>query len=240
MDQSTAMAYFGNVELEAHQEDISAEYIEGGTMSLDIEKWADETIRVGDGLLPVLDLCPQVIFTAPEEATSEHNWPVSHTLSSLDSEVGAEIAQIYQAQPLPNDIPGEMQQGDSVVLLPGFHSQLSPLQGQYNHLTQHDDGTHINTLFHAYHNATPQCPSITYSDWNTTIEANDSKTRVTNKKLYCPWPGCRQSHKDYNAGELKFKALEDAHKTKAVSILPESLCLERNCRRTRAPSAHQA
>jgi hypothetical protein len=60
-------------------------------------------VTAGDG--PFLDLAPypQVIFTAPEEITSEHIWPVSHTLSSLDSGVSAQLPQVYQAQPAPDD-----------------------------------------------------------------------------------------------------------------------------------------
>lgn len=61
-------------------------------------------VTAGDGPFPDLAPYPQVIFTAPEEITSEHIWPVSHTLSSLDSEVGAQLAQIYQARPPPDDV----------------------------------------------------------------------------------------------------------------------------------------
>src|SRR5277367_5911201 len=97
-----------------------------------------------------------------------------------------------------------MQQGDSFVLLPGFSSQLSPPQDHPNPLTRHGDGTHIDTSYPAYQNTTPQCPFVPYSAFNTTIEAHNGRTPVIDKKLYCPWPGCRQSHKEYTAGEFKF------------------------------------
>jgi hypothetical protein len=58
----------------------------------------------GDGLLPNLTPYSQVIFTAPEEIVGEHLWPFSHTLSSPDSEAGAQLPQTHHAQPPPDDI----------------------------------------------------------------------------------------------------------------------------------------
>jgi hypothetical protein len=97
-----------------------------------------------------------------------------------------------------------MRQGGSVVLLPGFDSHLSPPQDYQNGLTPHGDGTHIDTSFLSYQNVTTQSPFIPYSAWNTTIETHTGRTPVIDKKLYCSWPDCRQSHKEYTAGELKF------------------------------------
>jgi len=96
-----------------------------------------------------------------------------------------------------------MQQGDSLVLLPDFSAQLSPPQDCHNSLTQHGNKTHIDTLFPAYQSATPQCFFIPNSAWNTTIEAHNGRTPVIDKKSYCSWPDCRQSHKGYTAGELR-------------------------------------
>jgi hypothetical protein len=98
-----------------------------------------------------------------------------------------------------------MQQGNSLVLLPGSYSQLSPPQGHYIPLTRHDDGIHIDTSFPAYQNATLQCcPFMPYSAGNTTTETLDDRTPVIDKKSYCSWPGCRKSDREYTAGELKF------------------------------------
>ena len=63
---------------------------------------SNSLVTAGDGALPDPAPYPQVIFGAPEEITSEHIWPVSHTLPLLDSVVGAQLAQIYQAQPPPD------------------------------------------------------------------------------------------------------------------------------------------
>jgi hypothetical protein len=97
-----------------------------------------------------------------------------------------------------------MQQGDSVALLPGFSSQLSPPQDHHNHLTAYDDGTHIDTSFPPYQNATTQSPFIPDTPWNTTIQTHNGGTSVIDKEAYCSWPGCRQSHKEFTAAELKF------------------------------------
>ncbi len=98
-------------------------YTEGGTMALNVVNWVDEPSMpplqfaipgeafaeqsltiAGNGLLPDLASYPQAIFTASEEITSENQWPVSHNLSSLDGEVGAQLGQIYQAQTPPDDV----------------------------------------------------------------------------------------------------------------------------------------
>src|SRR6187402_3958316 len=96
-----------------------------------------------------------------------------------------------------------MQQGDSLALPPGFSSQLSPPQDHHNSLTRHDDGTHIDTSLPAYQNSTSQCP-FPDSAWNTTIETHNGMSPVVDKKTYCSWQGCRQSHKEYTPGELKY------------------------------------
>ena len=97
-----------------------------------------------------------------------------------------------------------MQQGDSLALLPGFPSQLSQLQDHHNHLNGYGDGTYIGTSFPAYQNATTQSPFIPDTAWNTTIQTHNGGTPVIDKKLYCTWPGCRQSQKEYTTAELKF------------------------------------
>jgi hypothetical protein len=100
-----------------------------------------------------------------------------------------------------------MQQGDSTVLLPGFSAQFSPPQDRNNSLTRHDDGTHVDTSFPEYQNATPQFPCIPYSASTATTESHNGRTPVIDMKSYCSWPDCRQSHKEYTAGELKFVRL---------------------------------
>lgn len=97
-----------------------------------------------------------------------------------------------------------MQQGNSLVLLPGSYSQLNPPQDHHIPFTGHDDGIQIDTSFPAYQNAIPQFPFMTYSAGNTTIETHDGRTPVIDKKSYCSWPGCRNSNREYTAGELKF------------------------------------
>ena len=70
-----------------------------------MEYWlSDPLVTAVDGLLPDLAPYPQGIFTATGEITSEHKWPVSHIPSSLDGELGVQLAQIYQAQPHPDDV----------------------------------------------------------------------------------------------------------------------------------------
>lgn len=88
------------MEFDAYQEDMSVEYIEGGTRALNMLNWAGEA--TGDGLLPDRAPYSQPIFTALQEMTGEHAWPVSHALSSFDSEMGPQIAQIHQGLP-PTD-----------------------------------------------------------------------------------------------------------------------------------------
>jgi len=111
MDQSTVVAYFGmqfdlgeNVELDPYQERMPVGYTEGGTVALNVAERIGEAITAGDGALPAPVPYPQVIFEAPEAITSEHLWPVPHTLPLFDSVVGAQLTQIYQAQPPPDHV----------------------------------------------------------------------------------------------------------------------------------------
>jgi hypothetical protein len=97
-----------------------------------------------------------------------------------------------------------MQQGDSIAMLPGSSSQLSQPQDYHNRLNGYGDGTPIDTSFPAYQNATTQHPSIPDTTWNTTIQTQSGITPVIDKNLYCTWPGCRQSQKEYTTAELKF------------------------------------
>lgn len=98
-----------------------------------------------------------------------------------------------------------MQQGNSVVPLPGFSSQFSLSEDHYNLLPQYGDGTHTDTSYPAYQNTTPQYSFIPCSASNTTHEANNGRTPGIDKKFYCTWPGCRQRHKEYTTVcELRF------------------------------------
>ncbi len=101
------------------------EYTAGGTISQDIERWVNKDgmplysmssqvnyllsislVTLDDGLLPDLAPYAQDIFSATSEITSEDNWAgaASYILPLLDGKVNAQPAQIYQAQPPPNDI----------------------------------------------------------------------------------------------------------------------------------------
>lgn len=97
-----------------------------------------------------------------------------------------------------------MQQDDSLALLPGFPSNISQPQGHQNLFNGYGDGTHIDTSFPACHNAATQSPFIPRTARNTTIQTHSGRTPAIDENLYCPWPGCRQSHKEYTASELKF------------------------------------
>jgi hypothetical protein len=100
-----------------------------------------------------------------------------------------------------------MQQGDSLALLPGFSSQLSqPTQPQdhHNRPNGYGDGTPIDTSFPAYQNATTQPLFVPDTTWNTAIQTHSGITPVIDNNLYCIWPGCRQSQKEYTTAELKF------------------------------------
>jgi len=97
-----------------------------------------------------------------------------------------------------------MQQSESLVLLSGSHSQFSPPQENHSHLTQYSNGTHIDTSYPDYQNAIPQRTFIPQTASNTTIEAHNGETPAVNNKHYCPFPGCRQSSKEYAASDLKF------------------------------------
>lgn len=88
-----------------------------------------------------------------------------------------------------------MQQGESLALLPGFSSQLSQPHDLHNGPNEYSEGTNIDSSFHAYQNATTQYPFDPYTATNTTIQTNSSRTTGIDKKFYCSWDGCYQSHK---------------------------------------------
>ncbi|CZR68439.1 uncharacterized protein PAC_18338 [Phialocephala subalpina] len=231
------------MELDAYQEGMPVEYTDGGTMALNVVECVDEAITAGIGFSPDLASCSQVIFPAPEDITSGHEWSVPHTLSSLDSEVDAQLAQTYQAQlpfddisPSTTSILNFQASGNSLVLLPGSYSQLSQPQGHHIPLTRHDDGIHIDTSFPVYQNATPQCPFMPYSAGNTTIETHDDRTPVIDKKSYCSWPGCRQPNREYTAGELK-KHLKTHIKPKKCPYYP-NYCAWKGAAEERERQAH--
>jgi len=112
-----------NVELDPYQERMPVGYTEGGTVALNVAERIGEAsmplyslpsqvkyllsnilVTAGDGALPAPVPYPQVISEAPEAITSEHLWPVPHTLPLFDSVVGAQLTQIYQAQPPPDHV----------------------------------------------------------------------------------------------------------------------------------------
>ena len=71
-----------------------------------VEYSLSNPLVTGDnGLLPDPGPYAEAIFTATQEITTEHEWPVSNTLSSLDSQVGDPFGLIYQAQPTPVQTP---------------------------------------------------------------------------------------------------------------------------------------
>lgn len=95
MDQPTDEEYYeGNMEFGAYQENVPVGYADGGTMSMNVVDWVDETT-----------LYPQSIFTAPEGVFSDHQWSFPHTLSSYDGEAGPQLPQTHYAPPTPNVNP---------------------------------------------------------------------------------------------------------------------------------------
>jgi hypothetical protein len=97
-----------------------------------------------------------------------------------------------------------MQQVESLALLPGPCSQLSPDQDYHSGLTRPGDGTYIDTSYPTSQNATPQCPFTPDSALKTAIETPNDRTPVIDKKSGCTWPNCPQAYKEYTASQLRF------------------------------------
>jgi hypothetical protein len=109
-------------------EDTALEYTEDGTMGQTLERQIDKAIVQGDGMLPDPASHPQIISPATMENTSDYNRAAWHTLSSLDGEAGAQLAQIYPAQPTLDGVsPSTLSNLDfqTTVNYPGSHHQAS-------------------------------------------------------------------------------------------------------------------
>ncbi|KAE9362768.1 hypothetical protein N431DRAFT_450231 [Stipitochalara longipes BDJ] len=89
--------------------------------------------------------------------------------------------------------PGGIQ-SESLALLPGFSSPFSQPQDLHSGLDEYSGGTHIDTSFPVYQNATTQYSSNHYTASNTPIQTYSSRTPVIDKNIYCSWDGCGKSH----------------------------------------------
>lgn len=94
-----------------------------------------------------------------------------------------------------------MQQCESLAPLPGYSSQSSQLQDLHSGLNEYRNGTHIDTSYPIYQNATAQYPFNPHSASNTFIETHSSRAPVTDKYFDCSWDGCGKSYR--TAAELR-------------------------------------
>jgi hypothetical protein len=130
-----------------------------------------------------------------------------------------------------------VQQGNSLVLLPGFNSQPSQPQSHHNCLNRNGDESQMDTSFPANQDAISQYSLIPYDAWNNpTIEAHNGGDPVPSNKFYCSWTDCSQSHKEHTAGELR-KHLKTHEKPKQCPHYPH-LCSWKGTAEERELRAH--